>query len=82
MDGKPENIAVAVAATLEMGAVVGLINGLLIAKLRIAPFIVTLGAYSILRGIAYTVTTKPVGRAARGFLRLYDLKVEARRRCW
>jgi ribose transport system permease protein len=74
MDGNPENIVVAVAATLAMGAVVGLINGLLITKVRIAPFIVTLGAYSILRGIAYTVTTRPVGRAAPGFLRLYDLK--------
>jgi ribose transport system permease protein len=74
MDGKPENIVVAVAATLAMGAVVGLINGLLITKVRIAPFIVTLGAYSILRGLSYTVTTKPVGRAASGFLHLYDLK--------
>jgi ribose transport system permease protein len=75
MDGKPENIAVAIAATLAMGAVVGLINGLLITKARIAPFIVTLGAYSILRGVSYTVTKKPVGRAAPGFLRLYDLKL-------
>jgi ribose transport system permease protein len=75
MNGKPENIAIAVAATLAMGAVVGLINGLLITKARIAPFIVTLGAYSILRGVSYTVTTKPVGRAAPGFLHLYDLKL-------
>ena len=75
MNGKPENIGVAVVATLAMGAVVGLFNGLLITKVRIAPFIVTLGAYSILRGIAYTVTTTPVGKAAPGFLRLYDLKV-------
>jgi ribose/xylose/arabinose/galactoside ABC-type transport system permease subunit len=75
MNGKPENIGVAVVATLAMGMVVGLVNGLLVTKARIAPFIVTLGAYSILRGIAYTVTTTPVGKAAPGFLRLYDLKV-------
>ena len=75
MNGRPENIGIAVGATLAMGAVVGLINGLLITKARIAPFIVTLGVYSILRGVAYTVTTTPVGRAAPGFLRLYDLKV-------
>ena len=75
MNGKPENIGVAVVATLAMGAVVGLVNGLLITKMRIAAFIVTLGTYSILRGIAYTVTTTPVGKAAPGFLRLYDLKV-------
>ena len=75
MNGKPENIGVAVVATLGMGAVVGLINGLLTTKVRIAPFIVTLGAYSILRGIAYTVATTPVGRAAPGFLRLYDVRI-------
>jgi ribose transport system permease protein len=75
MDGKPENIAVAVAVTLATGAVLGLVNGLLITKVRIAPFIVTLGTYSILRGIAYAVTTTPVGSAAPGFLRLYDIKV-------
>jgi ribose transport system permease protein len=75
MNGRPENIGVAVVATLAMGAAVGLINGLLITKLRIAPFIVTLGAYSILRGVGYTVATMPVGKAAAGFLRLYDLKV-------
>ncbi|HLX97555.1 MAG TPA: ABC transporter permease [Roseiarcus sp.] len=75
MNGQPETIGLAVAATLAMGAVVGLINGLLITKLRIQPFIVTLGAYSILRGLAYTVATRPIGRAAPGFLRLYDFKV-------
>jgi len=75
MNGKPENIGVAVVATLAMGAAVGLVNGLLITQMRIAPFIVTLGAYSILRGVAYIVTTTPVGRAAPGFLRLYDLKL-------
>jgi ribose/xylose/arabinose/galactoside ABC-type transport system permease subunit len=75
MNGRPENIGVAVVVTLAIGAGVGLINGLLITKVRIAPFIVTLGAYSILRGVGYTVTTMPVGKAAPGFLRLYDLKV-------
>jgi ribose transport system permease protein len=74
MDGKSENVTVAIAATLAMGAVAGLINGLLITKVRIAPFIVTLGAYSILRGVSYRVATKPVGRATPGFLHLYDLK--------
>ena len=67
MDGKPENIAVAVAATLAMGAVIGLINGLLITKARIAPFIVTLGAYSILRGVSYSCDDK-AGRQGRAMV--------------
>jgi ribose/xylose/arabinose/galactoside ABC-type transport system permease subunit len=75
MNGKAENIGLAVIATIAMGTTIGLINGLLITKARIAPFIVTLGAYSILRGVAYSVTTTPVGRAAPGFLLLYDLKL-------
>jgi ribose transport system permease protein len=75
MNGKPENIGVACLATLAMGAVIGLVNGLMITKAQIAPFIVTLGAYSVLRGVAYTVATTPVGKAAPGFVRLYDLKV-------
>jgi ribose/xylose/arabinose/galactoside ABC-type transport system permease subunit len=75
MNGKSENISIAVFSTLAMGAAVGLINGLLITKVRIAPFIVTLGAYSILRGISFTVATMPVGKAAPGFLRLYDFRI-------
>ena len=75
MDGKPENIGLAVAATLAMGAVVGLVHAFLITRLRIAPFIATLGTYSVLRGIAYTITMTPKGRAAPGFLRLYDIKI-------
>jgi len=75
MDGKPGNIALAVIATLAMGLAVGLVNGLLITRLRIAPFIATLGTYSVLRGIAYTITTTPKGKAAPAFLRLYDIKI-------
>jgi ribose transport system permease protein len=75
MDGKPENVGLAVVATLAMGAAVGLVHALFITRLRIAPFIATLGTYSVLRGIAYTITTTPKGKAAPGFLRLYDIKV-------
>ncbi len=75
MNGKPENIALAVIASLAMGAAVGLVHALLIIRLRIAPFIATLGTYSILRGIAYTITTTPKGKAAPSFLHLYDIKV-------
>src|SRR5690606_27679164 len=63
MGGDSSNIGIAVVATLAFGAVVGLVNGLAITRLKVAPFIVTLGTYSILRGIAYTISTTPVGRA-------------------
>jgi len=43
------------------GALVGLVNGLLVTKLRIPSFLVTLGMLSVLSGLALTVTgTMPV----------------------
>lgn len=41
-----------VAATLGIGGIVGLVNGALIAKGRVTPFVVTLGMMSIARGLA------------------------------
>lgn len=75
MAGKSENIAGAVIATLLLGALVGTIHAVLITQLNIAPFIVTLGSYSILRGIALRISTSPVGKAAPEILRLYDQRV-------
>jgi ribose transport system permease protein len=46
----------AIAGGLACGAAIGLINGLLITKLRINPFIVTLGMMSIVRGTIMTIT--------------------------
>lgn len=41
---------------LILGAGMGLINGLLITKMKLQPFIATLGTMSVFRGIAYVVT--------------------------
>jgi ribose transport system permease protein len=47
--------------TLAMGAVIGAINGLLVTRLRIPSFLVTLGMLSVFSGAALTVTnTMPV----------------------
>ena len=74
MNGNVDNVALAVVATLAIGVVVGLVNGLVITRFKVAPFIVTLGVYSILRGVAYTISTTPIGRAAPEFLLMYDQK--------
>lgn len=39
-----------------LGAVMGAINGILITKMKLQPFIATLGTMSVYRGIAYVVT--------------------------
>jgi ribose transport system permease protein len=49
-DGWPPSLAVAIA--IFAGGVVGLTNGVLIATLRVVPFIVTLGMLGIARGVA------------------------------
>lgn len=41
---------------IALGAFVGLINGVLIARFRLPPFIVTLGMLSVCRGLAYVMT--------------------------
>lgn len=42
----------AVAVGLACGAAIGLLNGVLIARLKVGPFIVTLGTHLIVRGVA------------------------------
>lgn len=51
-------------ACLGVGALCGLANGGLIVALRVHPFIITLGAMAILRGIAFVVTK---GQSIGGF---------------
>ena len=47
--------------TLELGVVMGFINGLLVTKLRIVPVIATLVTLYIFRGIAWTLTPRKIG---------------------
>ncbi len=49
-------IPVAVVGTLLAGAAAGGLNGVLIARLRLPPLIVTLGTYSLFRGLAEGLT--------------------------
>jgi rhamnose transport system permease protein len=49
-------IALAAAATLLLGGLAGLLNSLLITRLRLPPLIVTLGAFSLFRGLAEGMT--------------------------
>ena len=67
--GFEPGIAGAVVAALVVGAAAGLLNGLLITRLRIPPLIVTLGSMSLFRGLAEGITdgvenyTIPVGNS-------------------
>ncbi len=49
-------VPIAIAAGLVAGAVVGFVNGLIIAKSRVEPFIVTLATMAFVRGLTYLYT--------------------------
>ncbi|MFN8451978.1 MAG: hypothetical protein U0521_26145 [Anaerolineae bacterium] len=49
-------IPLAVLAGIGVGVLAGLINGLLITRVRINPFITTLGMMGIARGVSLAVT--------------------------
>jgi ribose transport system permease protein len=60
---------VAAPAVLLLGAGVGSVNGLIVTKLRIPSFLVTLGMLSVLRGLALSFTgSMPVPIVDRGFV--------------
>jgi ribose transport system permease protein len=54
----------AAAAGLGAGLVFGLVNGLLVTRARIVPFIATLGTLSVGRGLAFLLATGPAGVAS------------------
>lgn len=57
-----------VAAGVSLGIFIGFLNGLLITRLKLPPFIVTLGMLSIARGVAYIITN---GWPVSGFSKEY-----------
>lgn len=62
------SVYISIIIGLSLGGIIGLINGLLIGKLRMPPFIVTLAMMSISRGFAYVYSEgKPVRVETPGF---------------
>jgi ribose transport system permease protein len=73
MAGSSARIVPAVLAALAVAAVVGLVNGLVITRLAVNPFIATLGMALVLKGVLESRYTGPAGSTSRDFQRLgYD----------
>jgi ribose transport system permease protein len=64
---------VAVAAVLGLGAVIGLVNGLLVTRLRVQAFVVTLCGLFIYRGVARWLAVDQVKGLGNGFSEMKHL---------
>lgn len=61
---------------LMIGAFIGLFNGILVTKFKIQPFIATMGANSILRGVAYLITGGyPVLAIPKEYRKLFQFEI-------
>lgn len=67
------NSVVAVILGILVGLILGVVNGVLITKMKLQPFIATLGTMSIYRGLAYTITGGwPVLNIPKSFRTMLD----------
>ncbi len=67
---QPDALLIAAVAGLSIGAVAGLCNGVLIAKVGINPFITTFGMMVVIRGMVFGLTE---GRSIYGFPFEYNI---------
>jgi ribose transport system permease protein len=62
INGYPIRTLPVVILMLILGAAIGAAHGLLVARLRLPPFVVTLATFYALQGIAFMITTQPKGQ--------------------
>ena len=71
MINKSDSILIGVVAGLGFGALVGLVNGVVVAKCKINPLITTLATYQIVKGLAFIFSGgKSVGITRQAFFTL------------
>jgi ribose transport system permease protein len=63
-------VAVAMIAAVAVGTLCGSANGTLIARFNLAPFVVTLGALTTIRGLCFVYSETPITPEKVGFLSL------------
>lgn len=71
MGGDTAMIVPAILAVLGLGALVGLVNGLVVARLRVNPLIATLGMALVIQGTLSAVVSNFAGEVPRAF-RAFD----------
>jgi ribose transport system permease protein len=67
MQGDPANVPKALLVVFGIGAIIGLANGLIITKLKVNPFITTLGTSLIIKGIINASFSNYTGSVPKSF---------------
>ncbi|MCX7884676.1 MAG: ribose ABC transporter permease [Caloramator sp.] len=73
---KSNNVFLAIIVAIIIGALIGGFNGIIVSKGKIQPFIVTLAAMTIFRGVTYVYTNgTPISSLGRDFTFIGNAKV-------
>jgi ribose transport system permease protein len=75
MDGDESRFVVGVLAALGVGLAVGAANAFVVTRLRVEPFIATLGTGALVSGLALYIATTPVGRSSPQLDSLYGWSI-------
>ena len=67
MQGETANVPIAIPLVFGIGLVIGLVNGLVITKLKVNPFIATLGVSLIIKGIINATFSNYTGSVPQSF---------------
>lgn len=67
MQGKTENVPIAILTVFGIGTLIGVVNGLTISKLHVNPFIATLGTSLIIKGIINATFSNYTGSVPQSF---------------
>lgn len=67
MQGETANVPVALLGVFGIGIIIGLANGLIITKLKVSPFIATLGMSLIIKGIINATFSNYTGSVPKSF---------------
>ena len=62
INGYPIRVVPVILGVLLVGAVIGAVHGMLVARQGLPPFVVTLATFFVLQGLAFIVTTTPAGQ--------------------
>jgi len=70
------NMFVVLLCVVALGAAIGIVNGLIVTKLHVPPFIATLGTQTIVYGICLVITdAQPIGGFQKSYIDLINAKL-------